>query len=94
MTNAACVTCQHPGEIHAVDGSCRIGGCTCTGYDDGIAREHAPRSRRLCIDVPEGYAVGFSMWPHTESDAPPTFGEQAAAPGQQLPKGLEEALIG
>ena len=52
--------CGHPRAIHAGDG-CRIGGCPCSGFDDGRKRATGPR--RVSIDVPEGYILSITLTP-------------------------------
>jgi hypothetical protein len=71
----ACANCEHPRAIHRTTGECRFNGCSCPGFDDGSPEGQAPRSRRVCVDVPDGYAVQIQLLP-TEG---PT----------ELPRGLD-----
>ena len=55
-----CEACEHPERVHNADG-CRVTGCECTTFVR--APEPGPRSRKVCIDVPDGYSVTFSLTP-------------------------------
>jgi hypothetical protein len=52
--------CGHPRAIHVGSG-CRIGGCPCTGFDDGKKQPAGPR--RVAIDVPDGYMLSITLTP-------------------------------
>lgn len=64
-----CIHCPHPEAAHGKAGKCRIGRCTCPGFDDGAAKPKVPGFRRVAIDVPDGYAVQVVLIPQ-DSTAP------------------------
>lgn len=61
MTN--CINCKHPKAAHNQAGKCRLGGCSCPGFDDGTPKPKRPVSRRVAIDVPDGYTLSISLIP-------------------------------
>jgi hypothetical protein len=64
VTFCANSACGHPEAAHNKGGSCRIGGCSCPGFDDGTRPEREPRMRRVAIDLPDGYMLSISLIPH------------------------------
>jgi hypothetical protein len=63
VTFCANSACAHPEAAHNKGGACRIGGCSCPGFDDGQRAEREPRMRRVAIDVPDGYTLSISLIP-------------------------------
>lgn len=65
-----CARCPHPRGAHADDGECRLNGCGCPGFlrsDDAEAIDNEPGAgtRRIAIDVPDGYMVTITLAPYT-----------------------------
>lgn len=64
----SCINCPHPSQGHTKTGACRFGGCPCPGFNDGTSRAKPPGSRRVAIDVPDGYTVSISLIPWDTTD--------------------------
>lgn len=61
--------CSHPKGLHLPD-RCRVNGCACTGFRDASANHEAGQpttTRRVSIDVPDGYMLSISLVPYTEA---------------------------
>lgn len=66
LPTAACETpdCGHIYVLHKADGGCRINGCRCEEFTAGArALVEKPAYRKVCVDVPDGYGVTFSVTP-------------------------------
>jgi hypothetical protein len=66
-----CVTpgCGHIYVLHKADGDCRVNGCRCEEFTGGTpAPVEKPSHRKVCVDVPDGYGVTFSVLPLTADD--------------------------
>lgn len=65
----ACAACRHPFAAHdARQGFCRLGGCGCGGYDSGEPEIVETGPRRVCVDVPDGFAVTFQLVPVAQAE--------------------------
>lgn len=75
--------CGHPRAIHAGE-ACRIGGCSCTGFDDGKPKRPAG-PRRVSIDVPDGYELTIILTPPDD----PQLAEAGAAAAKSIIRASE-----
>lgn len=71
MADAICIRseCEHPARFHT-DDRCRVTACTCEELrvpEPEVAK--VPSTRRVCIDVPDGYSLSVSLIPFTESQS-------------------------
>ena len=58
-----CQTCEHAGAVHNTAG-CRVTGCECKGLVEPPEPDvPKPTHRRVCVDVPDGYSVTFTVTP-------------------------------
>lgn len=62
-----CQNCEHPGAIHN-DRGCRVTGCECSALEGPPAAPEPPRPRRVCVDVPDGYTLSFTLIPDRQGD--------------------------
>jgi hypothetical protein len=60
-----CLACEHPARVHNDDG-CRVTACGCSSLV--LPEPPKPTSRRVCVDVPDGYAVTFTLTPEAKAD--------------------------
>jgi hypothetical protein len=72
--------CGHAAGFHN-DAGCRVTGCVCPRFME--AREDRPRSRRVAIDVPDGYTLSISLipWDPEQPVIDATPNEEEAASG-------------
>ena len=57
-----CEFCTHTESVHSEHG-CRVTGCGCSAFAAPETPEPRPTHRKVCVDVPDGYAVTFSLIP-------------------------------
>jgi hypothetical protein len=64
-------TCHHAVRVHADDdGACRVTGCDCERFLDKpeAMQGKRPTTRRVAIDVPDGYTLSMSLIPWSDQD--------------------------
>lgn len=74
MTVTRCVACAHDLVAHQAEsdgkvGACRITRCTCPDFAEAPIETPPGAPRRVCVDVPAGYVLSFSLIPQEEPHA-------------------------